>query len=191
MMKPDGPERLLAAAVRLAPKQRREWGIAMLAELAQLQNPSTRWHFALACAGVALFPPRQDGLLQTAMNNQAKSIITHPGIVALIGLLFITPFLLLNVIVANRIEPFFALIRPDVQTSPLEYVLLSVALLFLPAGAFIAVQPMLRAGDDGKRKLHLVNGVLAALLIAVFILLTVELGSEIYRCDILLLPNCD
>ncbi|MGH9753714.1 MAG: hypothetical protein ACREA2_13115 [Blastocatellia bacterium] len=58
------PRLLLTIAVRMMPAERREWGAAMLAELAQLQNPSTRWRFALGCARVALFPPRKgDGSL--------------------------------------------------------------------------------------------------------------------------------
>jgi len=82
------PERLLTAAVRRMPAERREWGAAMLAELAQLQHPSTRWRFALGCTRVALFPPRKGGLLQTIM---MKSIVTTLGAVALIGFLLVQP----------------------------------------------------------------------------------------------------
>jgi hypothetical protein len=48
----DIPRLLLTVAVRRMPVERREWGEAMLAELAQLQNKSTRWRFALGCARV-------------------------------------------------------------------------------------------------------------------------------------------
>jgi len=51
------PELLLASAVRRMPAERREWGAAMLAELAMLRRPVTRWRFALDCTRVALFPP--------------------------------------------------------------------------------------------------------------------------------------
>ena len=54
----DGPELLLAAAVRRLPADRRDWGAAMTAELAQLQDPWARRRFALGCTRVALFPPR-------------------------------------------------------------------------------------------------------------------------------------
>jgi hypothetical protein len=36
-----------------------------------------------------------------------------------------------------------------------------------------------------------VNGVVAALLLAAFAMLSVGLGSDIYRCDVLQIPNCD
>jgi hypothetical protein len=181
------PKLLLTLAVRRMPADRGDWGAAMLAELAQLQHPATRWQFALGCTCVALFPPGQGGL----MNNTIKTITTNSRAAALVGLLFIVPFALLNTIVANRIEPFFSLIRPGIHTSPLEYILLPIVLLLLPVGAFIAIRPMLRKGADVKRKLYLVNCTLATLLVIVFVLLSVGLGSDIYRCDILQIPNCD
>ena len=42
---------------------------------------------------------------------------------AVIGGLFLAPFIATNAIVAHRIEPFFSFIRPGLQTSPFEYVL--------------------------------------------------------------------
>ena len=59
----DGPALLLAAAVRRLPADRRDWGAAMTAELAQLRDPWVRRRFALGCARVALFPPRDARLL--------------------------------------------------------------------------------------------------------------------------------
>lgn len=88
----DVPRLLLAAAVRRMPSERREWGEAMLAELAQLQHPYARWRFALGCARVALFPPRQGGLFQTIMNNSTKNI----GAAALISLILVAPFAFLE-----------------------------------------------------------------------------------------------
>lgn len=120
-----------------------------------------------------------------------KNITTNPKSAAFIGLLFIVPLIALNQIVGDKIEPFFSLIRPGTHTSPLEYVLLPVVLLLLPVGAFIALSPMLQKKDDGRRKLYLVNGTLAALLLAVFVVISVAFGSEIYRCEILQIPNCD
>jgi hypothetical protein len=69
----DGPGLLLAIAVRLLPGERHDWGEAMKAELSQLENPASRWWFALGCAQAALFPPRSSwrpvamvGILGTA-----------------------------------------------------------------------------------------------------------------------------
>ncbi len=88
----DIPRLLLTIAVRRMPAERSQWGAAMLAELAQLQHPSTRWWFALGCARVALFPPGKGGLLQTMMNNKTKSIIATLGSAALISLILVLPF---------------------------------------------------------------------------------------------------
>src|SRR5688500_1827851 len=112
-----------------------------------------------------------------------------PGTAALIGGLFMVPFAAANAIVGNRIEPFFSFIRPDAHTSAREYVLLAVVLACLPVGAFIAVQPMLR-GADGRR-FHLANAAVALVLLALFVFLSVGLGADIYRCDVLQIPNCD
>jgi hypothetical protein len=54
----DPPGRLLAAAVATLPDHRREWGMAMDAELAEVQGRSARWRFALSSAQAALrLPP--------------------------------------------------------------------------------------------------------------------------------------
>ena len=53
----DGPGWLLAAAATTLPADRRQWGAAMAAELAQVQGRSARWRFATGCARAAVFPP--------------------------------------------------------------------------------------------------------------------------------------
>jgi hypothetical protein len=53
----DGPALLLAAAAATLPADRRDWGAAMTAELAQVQDPAARWRFAAGCARAAVFPP--------------------------------------------------------------------------------------------------------------------------------------
>jgi hypothetical protein len=54
----DGPALLLAAAAATLPADRRDWGAAMTAELAQVQGPASRWWFAAGCARAAVLPPR-------------------------------------------------------------------------------------------------------------------------------------
>ncbi len=120
-----------------------------------------------------------------------KSLISNPKSAALAGFLFAVPFLVMNTIVGSQIEPFYSLIRPDIHTSPFEYVLLAIILLLLPVGAFIAARPMFQKREDGKRKFYLVNTILAAILVTGFVALSIGLGSDIYRCDVLLIPNCD
>lgn len=121
----------------------------------------------------------------------AQHSVRRPTFAAGAGLLLAAPFLLLNAIVANRIQPFFSWIRPGVETSPQEYVLLFAAVLLLPAGAYVALRPMLRRDDRGQHRFHIVNSIAAMALLAFFVLLVSALGPEIYRCDVLHVPNCD
>jgi hypothetical protein len=125
------------------------------------------------------------------MTTQMRTLATRPGSAALAGLLFVLPFFIANAIVANRIEPFFSLIRPGLHTSAREYVMLAIVLLLLPLGAYIALSPMLRRGADGTRRFYLLNSAIAALLLIAFAVISIALGSEIYRCDVLKIPNCD
>ena len=53
----DGPALLLAVAATTLPADRRDWGAAMTAELARVQDPAARWRFAAGCARAALYPP--------------------------------------------------------------------------------------------------------------------------------------
>jgi hypothetical protein len=53
----DGPGVLLQAAAGTLPADRRDWGAAMAAELAQVTDPAARWRFAAGCARAAVFPP--------------------------------------------------------------------------------------------------------------------------------------
>jgi len=115
---------------------------------------------------------------------------TRPAFAALVGTLSLLPFLAANAVVGNRIEPFFSLIRPALHTSPREYVLLAVVLPLIPVGA-IATRPMWRRTEGGKRRFYPINAALAALLCLVFVAVSVGLGSDIYRCDVLGIPNCD
>ena len=57
----DPPGRLLAAAVAALPERRREWGRAMLAELAEVRGRSARWRFALSSARATLWLPPAGG----------------------------------------------------------------------------------------------------------------------------------
>lgn len=49
----DPAERLLALAVRGLPRDRRDWGLAMLGELDQADGRRARWRFSLGCAWAA------------------------------------------------------------------------------------------------------------------------------------------
>lgn len=144
------------------------------------------WTFIETTTGIV-----QEHIVLLTQGDSMKNIISNPKSAALVGFLFALPFLTLNTIVGNRIEPFFSLIRPDTHTGRFEYVLLALVLLLIPIGGFIAARPMFQKGADGERKFYLLNIILAAILITGGIALFVGLGSEIYRCDVLHIPNCD
>jgi hypothetical protein len=57
----DLPGRLLAGAVAALPERRREWGRAMLAELAEVDGRSSRWRFALSSVEAMLWLPPAGG----------------------------------------------------------------------------------------------------------------------------------
>jgi hypothetical protein len=115
-MTKDIPSRLLAAVVARMPDDRREWGEAMLAELAQLQGSACRWSFAFSCLRVALFPPGKHESLAIAM----KSILPLLAIVGLIA---------------------FALLQPEISGAALAraYMVYGIAVLAIPTALFANV----------------------------------------------------
>lgn len=109
---------------------------------------------------------------------------TNPPIAALAGSALLVPLFVLNFTVANRVEPFFSAIRP----SPLEPVLLGVSLLLLPVGALVALRPVWRTAG---RPRHVANWLIAVVLLGLFAAISVGIGEEVYRCEVLQIPNCD
>jgi hypothetical protein len=183
--------------LRLYPRQFRErLGESMEQTFHDLCNEKRRknqglssfvlWTFIETIGGIV-----REYILLITQGEIMQNRISNPISAALVGLLFMAPFVFLNAIVGNRIEPFFSLIRPGIHTGPYEYPLLFFVLLLIPVGSFIAIRPMFQQEAEGKRKFYLLNVLLAALLLIVFVTLSVALGSEIYRCDILQIPNCD
>jgi hypothetical protein len=77
----DFPARLLAVAVAGLPEERRDWGAAMIAELAQVQGP-TRSRFAAGCARTAFFPPRGDRVPIAATAGVAVLAVVAAGLAA-------------------------------------------------------------------------------------------------------------
>jgi hypothetical protein len=148
--------------------------------------PFVLWVFGETAAGIT-----KEYILLVMQGNAMKNLVSNPKSAAFVGMLFVLPFVLLNAIVGNRIEPFFSLIRPGIHTSAFEYFLLFTVLLLIPAGSFISIRPVFQGGVEGKRKFYFVNTFLAAILLMLFLALFVELGSEILRCDVLNIPNCD
>jgi hypothetical protein len=148
--------------------------------------PGSKWERAVRRnASVNLAGGKRRDLIFCSRASHMRSF-TSPRPAALAGLVFLLPFLILNTIVGSRIEPLFSLIRPGIDTSPREYVLLFGVVFLIPAGAFLALRPML-----SNRRFYALNAISAALLVFAFGALVMGIGSEIYRCDILRIPNCD
>lgn len=120
---------------------------------------------------------------------QASKKHHHPS--AFVGLALLLPFLILNYIVANGVEPFFSWIRPGLHTGNLEYIVLFITIFLIPVGIYIAMHPMLQKVEKGEQKYFLLNVLVAIALSMIFIMLVSTLGAEIYYCDILHIPNCD
>ena len=123
-----------------------------------------------------------------------RGVLESPRASALVGLLAALPLLAANAIVGGRIEPLFSIIRPGAHTTPAEYALLTVLLLLLPVGAYIALRPLLGARAERESALsgpRVANWAVAAVLLVAFVAISASLGEEIYRCDVLQIPNCD
>ena len=120
-----------------------------------------------------------------------KLPLTHPTSAALVGFALLLPLLLLNAIVGNRIEPLFSVLRPGSGSSIREYILLSVALLLLPVGAWVAVAPMIRSAGEAGWRFRPLNALIATLLLVLFAVISTAFASDIYRCDVLQVVNCD
>jgi hypothetical protein len=76
----DGPGWLLAAAAATLPADRRDWGAAMAAELAQVEERGARWRFAAGCARTAVLPPGGD---RTAVGAAGASAVAAMGVTVL------------------------------------------------------------------------------------------------------------
>lgn len=189
----DIPRHLLTLAVRRMPAERRDWGRAMLAELAQLQNPSTRWRFALGCAQAALFPPRQGGL----MNDTIKKSFNNPRAAAFIGLLLSLPLPSILLIATFDIEPLNSFLKSwfteanGPRNSAFAIVYLIGGLMLLPLAAIITLRPVVRGMRAGAGvSANPVNLLLGAAILIFITTITIIFIVDQYPCWIGV-PNCD
>jgi hypothetical protein len=173
----DAPELFLTIAVRRMPAERSEWGEAMLAELAQLQNPFARWRVALGRARVALFPPRRGVLLQIIMNSNVKSI----GAAALISLILVAPFAFLEL--RRNTETSRNLIHFPIPVFGLLWLLGAVIIIIIAS-----IARTVRAGDS------LLAHPVMLLFRLVFLVLIAWLWGGLFIDQLpcfLGVPNCD
>lgn len=109
---------------------------------------------------------------------------------ALLGICFSLPFFVTNAIVTLRINPWYSILEafPHVRNSP--FLPLGL-LLFFPVGAYIAATPLLPKKPGAKSRMITTNFIVTFLLLAAFTILVTALGWELYRCDVLHIPQCD
>src|SRR5688572_16309954 len=160
------------------PAERREWGAAMLAELAMLRHPVTRWRFALDCARVALLAPRQGGFMT---NSQTRRLITTFGAAAITGLILVAPLAWLEIRNNPAITGAYGNSR----------ILLFGLLWLAPTTFILTALPLarrLRAGENIlARPVALLLRITFLALISVF---WVSLVNDQMPC-FLGIPNCD
>jgi Na+/melibiose symporter-like transporter len=77
------------------------------------------------------------------------------------------------------------------QPNTLGYSIMIGGLIALPFALFFAVYPMFMKDDLGKRHFYLLNAVITAIVLVLMFYTWGALAEEIYRCDILGIPNCD
>lgn len=123
--------------------------------------------------------------------NSRPLFLKSPTYRALFGFACIVPFVLLNAVVANRTEPFFSFIRPATRTGLFEYLLLFLSIGLIALGGIIAATPMFQKNKQGKYTFYFLNAGIAVVMILIFLLLASTLTTEIYRCEVLRVPNCD
>lgn len=109
---------------------------------------------------------------------------------AFLGLSFSLPFFLANAIVSLRVEPLYSTFAafPGIRNNPFFPLLL---LVLFPVGAAIAALPMLPRKTGAKSRFILTNFVITFLLLGSFSVLSTALGWELYRCEVLRIPQCD
>ncbi len=157
------------------PAERGEWGAAMLAELAHLQPPHTRWQIAFGCVRVALFPPQ--GFL---MNDQTKRILKTCSAAALFGLMLVAPFALLELWHTPAIRSW----------NNFPYQIFGM-LWLLPTAFFITVAPVMRSLRAGENILAQPVALLLRVAFLTFAALSwVNLMRDQMPC-FLGVPNCD
>ncbi len=119
----------------------------MQAELDHVQARFQRWRFALGRIGVALFPPRSNGLSFQSLMKLTKSIIrTNARAAARAGLVLALPIPLMLAIDVFQIEPFHRSLKAwftaedEVRQTASSFIMLIVAFLLLPVASLISLR---------------------------------------------------
>jgi hypothetical protein len=132
------------------------------------------------------------GLINERITDTLRpGLADRPRCAALLGVLSAAPLVGLNFVVMHRLDPLFTMIRPGEHTGPFELPILLGSIALLPVGAALALIPAWRAARGAPRRFPALNIAIAVLLLAGFAPLMAEFSSEVVRCDVLHVPNCD
>jgi hypothetical protein len=110
----DLPTRIVVSATNRLPASRRDWGQAMLAEVAQVPTRGARWRFALGVLWVALFPPTRNqarvaavaiGGLVLAAGATIVAVEEMPSLAVFVGVLTVLLCGYLTVLSARSPRP--------------------------------------------------------------------------------------
>lgn len=148
------------------------------------------WSFIETATGIF-----HEHILLLTQGGTMSAISTNPKAAAFTAFLLTLPFMILNTIAANQIEPLYTIFKVNTAGSfwdyPVGHISLLVVLLLFPLGATISIRPMLQKTNDGERKFYFVNILLAVIMVGFFVLISGALLEEIYRCNIIGVLNCD
>jgi|GEM_PF-1561258 hypothetical protein len=103
-----------------------------------------------------------------------------------ITIISVLPFLVLNTIVSQQLQPMLNWLRPSGHTSGIELLALGASLLWCGIGALSLIWPFRQPTTWAY--VRIIGGIVLCSLV---VLLAITLGDEISRCDILKQPNCD
>ncbi len=121
--------------------------------------------------------------------------MTHHHRAALIAFLLALPMAILVLSIELDIEVIENVLKSILtndgdRPTALGFAYMAVGLLLLPVSLVVSLWPM-RKKKDGKRPVYILNLVVAACVIALATPIVAGLAKDIYRCDILKIPNCD
>lgn len=102
-----------------------------------------------------------------------------------VGFLFALPFAIANTVAVTGIAPLYSWLA---GLGP--YVIFAVITLGF-FGGIAVLMPLFWKSADGARTFYILNALIGLGLMAFFVVIGYALGEEIYRCDILKIPNCD
>ena len=125
-----------------------------------------------------------------------NTIATNPKLAALTGLILILPIGILLPTIFLEIESIEIVLKSVLtsdgnQPNTFGFAYMLLGMLALPVALSISVWSTLRKTGDGKRHVYAVNLVVAGIAAALMVPTWGALAEEIYRCDVLRIPNCD